>query len=239
MRSKVVMSEPTATLEDLVTQARTGDRVAFDELVRRTYDDTFTLAYRLTGNREDAGDVAQEAYIRAYRHMRRFRADSRFSTWLYRITTNCASTHLGRRKRHRYDQLLDDSPIADEDPGANPELQADASALRDEVQRALSRLPERLRAVVILRDSYDLSHHAIAEELGISETAAKVRLHRARHRLRELVFDRHEIREALNARRSEADAAETGVELDTVDAVVVSLEAHLDIDRDEGQIRAV
>ena len=160
--------------------------------MRRTYDDTYTLAYRLTGDPDDAGDVAQEAYIRAYRHLKRFRGEARFTTWLYRITANCAATHMGRRKRHQHDELNDDSPIADVRPDNDPELRADAAALRADVQAALRRLPERLRAVVVLRDVYDLSHRAIADELGISETAAKVRLHRARHRLRELVFDRRQ-----------------------------------------------
>ncbi|MGI9602825.1 MAG: RNA polymerase sigma factor [Acidimicrobiales bacterium] len=189
-----------AELVELVGPARKGDRAAFDEIVRRTYDDTYTLAYRLTGDPDDAGDVAQEAYIRAYRHLRRFRGEARFTTWLYRITANCAATHMGRRKRHQHDELTDESPIADAHPDNDPELRADAAALRADVQAALRRLPERLRAVVVLRDVYDLSHRAIADELGISETAAKVRLHRARHKLRELVFDwRHGSDEADEA----------------------------------------
>ena len=73
---------------DLIAAAQDGDRGAFDELVRRTYADTYTLAYRLTGNEEDARDVAQEAYLRAYRAIKRFRGDAQFSTWLYRITAN-------------------------------------------------------------------------------------------------------------------------------------------------------
>ena len=180
----------TKDLPELVLDARDGDPGAFDEIVRRTYADTFSLAHRLTGNAEDAGDVAQETYIRAFRYLQRFRGDAQFSTWLYRITTNCASTHLGRMRRHRHDELRADSPVADDNPEFDPALRADASAMRDEVQKALRRLPERLRAVVVLRDVHDLSHNAIATELGITETAAKVRLHRARVRLRELVLDR-------------------------------------------------
>jgi ribosomal protein L33 len=78
--------------------ARDGDRRAFDELVRATYVDTYTLAHRLTGDEEDARDVVQETYLRAYRGLARFRGDAQFTTWLYRITANCASTHLGRRR---------------------------------------------------------------------------------------------------------------------------------------------
>ena len=172
----------------LVTAAREGDRQAFDELVRRTYAATFTLAYRLVGNEEDARDVTQEAYLRAYRGLRRFRGDARFSTWMYRITANCAATHLGRRRRHRHEPLLDDVPVADDTPSSSPELRAEAGDLRHRLVGAVERLPPKLRAVVVLRDVYDLPHEAIAAELGISESAAKVRLHRARQQLRSEVF---------------------------------------------------
>ena len=86
-------------LEALVAAAQDGDRAAFDELVRATYIDTYTLAYRLTGDEEDARDVVQEAYLRAYRGLKRFRGDAQFSTWMYRITANCAATFLGKRTR--------------------------------------------------------------------------------------------------------------------------------------------
>ena len=173
---------------ELVAAAKGGDREAFDELVRQTYADAYTLAYRLTRNEEDARDVVQEAYLRAYRGLGRFRADARFSTWMYRIVANCASTALSRRSRSRHDDLPDDAPVADDRPEADPEMMAEATFLRDRVDEALAHLPARLRAVVVLRDVYDLPHEAIAAELGISEAAAKVRLHRARRRLREQLF---------------------------------------------------
>jgi RNA polymerase sigma-70 factor (ECF subfamily) len=173
---------------ELVAAAKSGDRQAFDELVRATYTDVYTLAYRLTGDEEDARDVTQEAYLRAYKGLRRFRGDARFSTWMYRITANCASTALSKRSRDRHDQLDDEAVVADNRPEVDPEAMADAELLRDRVNSALEELPERLRAVVVLRDVYDLPHQAIADELGISEAAAKVRLHRARRRLRQRLF---------------------------------------------------
>jgi RNA polymerase sigma-70 factor (ECF subfamily) len=172
----------------LVGAARDGDQRAFEELVRATYADTYTLAYRLTGDEEDARDVVQESYLRAYRGLRRFRGDAQFSTWMYRITANCAATHLGRRSRHRHEELTDDLPSADDRLDVDPQHRADTGALRDRLQDALRDLPPRLRAVVVLRDVYDLPHEAIAAELGISESAAKVRLHRARRKLRERLF---------------------------------------------------
>jgi len=182
----------------LVTAARGGDREAFDELVRATHAETFTLALRLTGNEEDARDVVQEAYIRAFRGIGRFRGDAQFSTWMYRITANCANTLLAKRTKHRHEVLDDTDPIVDDRPAIDPQLQADATALRTRLTEALEDLPPKLRQVVVLRDIYDLPHEDIAAELGISETAAKVRLHRARKKLREDLFPRR-VEEAADA----------------------------------------
>jgi RNA polymerase sigma-70 factor (ECF subfamily) len=179
-------------MAELVAAAKDGDREAFDELVRVTHAETYTLAYRLTGDEEDARDVVQEAYLRAYRGLRRFRGDAQFSTWMYRITANCAATHLGRRARHRHDELDEGAPLADVHADHDPQLRADASDLRGRLRVALDALPPRLRAVVVLRDVYDLPHEAIAAELGISESAAKVRLHRARNKLREQLFPKRD-----------------------------------------------
>lgn len=175
-------------LAELVAAAKEGDRPAFDALVRATYAETYTLAFRLTGNEEDARDVVQDVYLRAYKGLKRFRGDAQFTTWLYRITANCANTHAGRRARHRHDELRDDAPIADRHHDRDPEARTDNRELRERLQEALADLPPKLRAVVVLRDIYDLPHEAIAKELGITESAAKVRLHRARRRLREDLF---------------------------------------------------
>lgn len=175
-------------LAALVAQAKGGDRSAFDELVRATYAESYTLAYRLTGNEEDARDVVQESYLRAFRGLKRFRGDAQFTTWMYRITANCAATYLGRRAKHQHEELADETESDEVSRSPEPETQAENAALRSHLQEALRRLPPRLRAVVVLRDIYDLPHEAIAAELGISESAAKVRLHRARKRLREDLF---------------------------------------------------
>lgn len=179
---------PDDELAPLVDAARGGDRTAFDELVRRTHAETFTLARRLVSDEEDARDITQEAYLRAFRAIGRFRGDAQFTTWLYRITANCASTHLGRRRRTRHDDLDEQPEVADLAPERDPVAATDASLLRSRVEAAVAELPSRLRAVVVLRDIYDLGHAEIAEQLGISESAAKVRLHRARRKLRAQVF---------------------------------------------------
>ena len=112
---------------ELIQAAQHGDREAFDELVRRTYVDLFTLAVRLTGNEEDARDVVQDAYLRAWKGIGKFRGDAALSTWLYRITANCASTHLSRRRRTRTEPLLPGFEPADARHEAQPEAMAETS----------------------------------------------------------------------------------------------------------------
>ena len=181
--------EPRAPdeLHTLVREARRGNRVAFDELVRRTYVGTYTLAVRLTGNEEDAGDVVQEAYLRAWKGIRRFRGDAAFTTWLYRITANASYTLVDRRRRHRTVHLDAVPEQADVRLDARPDDLAVSSAGLGDLAAALDQLPASMRTTVILKDVYGLSHEAIATETGISVAAAKVRLHRGRKRLRDLL----------------------------------------------------
>jgi RNA polymerase sigma-70 factor (ECF subfamily) len=175
---------------ELIAAARGGDRKAFEELVRQTYLDTYNLALRLTGNEEDARDVVQEAYLRAWKAMKRFRGDAAFSTWLYRITANSSYTLMTKRRRDRVEPLDESAvEIADTRPGGDPQQAAELAGLQEELTEAVAALPPKLRAVVVLRDVYDLSHEDIADELGISVPAAKVRLHRARKQLRDTLFE--------------------------------------------------
>jgi RNA polymerase sigma-70 factor, ECF subfamily len=182
-----VIALPTSDLKRLVDAARKGDPAALDELVRVTYTGTYTLAFRLTGNEDDARDVVQDAYLRAYRGLRRFRGDAQFTTWLYRITANCSANLLAKRARNRTESLPEEETIVDSRADHDPEQRMAGEDERARVAAALAVLPWRLRQVIVLRDIYDLPHGAIAKELGISEAAAKVRLHRARRRLRELL----------------------------------------------------
>ena len=178
-----------AALKILVDAARRGGVHASEDLVRMTWATTYTLAFRLTGNEEDALDVTQETYLRAFRGLPRFRGEARFSTWLYRVTANCASNQLSRSWRGRHDQLdldkIDEARMCDGRREHDPEACASAGDERASLALALRELPWRLRQVVVLRDVYDLSHKSIAAELGISEATAKVRLQRARKMLRE------------------------------------------------------
>ena len=176
----------------LVAAAQEGDRPAFDEIVRRTYVDTYTLAVRLTASEEDARDVVQESYLRAWKGIRRFRGDAQFSTWMYRITANTAATATSKRRRQRTVQLDDVTEPIETEVALHPELATENAELMAELAAALDELPYRLRTLVVLKDVYGLSHEAIAEELGISVTAAKVRLHRGRKKMRDLLYEEAE-----------------------------------------------
>ena len=152
--------------EELVRLAREGDRTAFSALVVRHQHEVFTLALRLVGDRELAADVAQESFVRGWRALPKFRGDARFSTWIYRITVNTASSlrsRAARRRTERLDDLLYE-PAAE---GISPERAGE------------------IRAVVVLKDIYGWTHPEIGEHLAITVTASKVRLHRGRKRLRE------------------------------------------------------
>ena len=186
-------TDPTAELraevDRLVDAARSGDRTAFDELVRRTYVDTYTLAMRLTANEEDARDVVQESYLRAWKGIKSFRGDAQFSTWMYRITANAAATLVQKRRRRRTESLEHVEEPIDASIEGQPEAATESSVGLEELARAVAALPPKLRSIVVLKDVYGLSHEAIAEDLGISVAAAKVRLHRGRKRLRDVLFE--------------------------------------------------
>jgi len=169
--------------QELVSRAQKGDRAAFAALLREHQDEVYTLARRLVGDPHMASDVAQEALIRAWRALPRFRGDSRLSTWLYRITVNTAWTHKKRAGRNRATSIDDHLDVAAPAGADHPEVAGEILELRGRLRSALDRLPDAQREVVVLKDIYGWSHSEIAESMGISVTAAKVRLHRARARL--------------------------------------------------------
>tara|TARA_Y100001970_G_C14067296_1_gene767381 strand:- start:399 stop:1001 length:603 start_codon:yes stop_codon:yes gene_type:complete len=176
---------PTAQIRADVAAAQDGDEVAFARLVDQTYSDVFLLAARLTRNHDDALDVVQEVYLRAYRGLIDYRGEARFTTWLHRITVNCASTLLARRQRHSHDPIQRD--VIDLSGEYHPERRVEESEISDDVREALEELPSNLRAVLVLSDVFDLSHQKIGKQLGISTTAVKVRLHRGRKRMRQAI----------------------------------------------------
>ena len=172
---------------ELVRKSQLGDKAAFEQLVIRHQDLVFSLAYKLTGNREMANDVAQEAFIRAGKAIEKFRGDSTFSTWIYRITVNTAWTLRRKAKKHNTLNIDDTYEPIIIDEKKDPELVAINSDLSSVLINALDKIPIEQRIIVELKNIEGRSHKEIAEYLDISVTAAKVRLHRAHQKLRQIL----------------------------------------------------
>ena len=172
---------------ELVRKSQLGDKAAFEQLVIRHQDLVFSLAYKLTGNREMANDVAQEAFIRAWKAIEKFRGDSTFSTWIYRITVNTAWTLRKKAKKHNTINIDDTYEPIVIDEKKDPELVAINSDLSSVLINALDKIPIEQRIIVELKNIEGRSHKEIADYLDISVTAAKVRLHRAHQKLRQIL----------------------------------------------------
>ena len=174
---------------ELVAKSQDGDKKAFEQLVVRNQDLVFSLAFKLSGDRDLANDIAQESFIRAWRAIEKFRGDSAFSTWIYRITVNTAWTLRKKAKKHSLANIEDTQEPIVIDEKKDPELIAINSDLSFVLKQALNKLPMEQRIIVELKNIEGRSHKEIAEYLGITVTAAKVRLHRAHQKLRVLLED--------------------------------------------------
>ena len=172
---------------ELVKKSQLGDKSAFEELVKRHQDLVFSLSFKLTGNRELANDVAQEAFIRAWKAIEKFRGDSTFGTWIYRITVNTAWTLRKKAKKHYSLNIEDTQEPVVIDEKKDPELVAINSDLSVVLRKALNQIPLEQRIIVELKNIEGRSHKEIAYYLDISVTAAKVRLHRAHQKLRNIL----------------------------------------------------
>lgn len=170
--------------EQCVAQARGGDASAFEELVRMYEAPVYRLALRMCGE-SAADDVTQEAFLAAWRALPDFRGDCRFSTWLYRLTTNAGIDWLRREKRYRSTDDVTELELPDDAP--SPQEQAEQSETQSAVRRALSRLSEEHRQVLLLRYMQELDYGEIAAALDVSEGTVKSRINRAKGRLRELL----------------------------------------------------
>ena len=172
---------------ELVKKSQLGDKSAFEELVKRHQELVFSLSFKLTGNRELANDVAQEAFIRAWKAIGKFRGDSTFGTWIYRITVNTAWTLRKKAKKHYSLNIEDTQEPVVVDEKKDPELVAINSDLSLVLRKALNQIPLEQRIIVELKNIEGRSHKEIADYLDISVTAAKVRLHRAHQKLRNIL----------------------------------------------------
>lgn len=157
----------------------------FDTIVEEYSDFVYNVAFKMMGKPEDAEDVAQDAFISAFRAFHRFRGESKVTTWLYRITVNAALMRLRKEKRGREltQSGLDQVEVRSKEPG--PESAAVTTELGDKLREGISRLQSDLRAAVVLRDVEGLSNSEAADVLDITVSSLKSRLHRGRVLLRQ------------------------------------------------------
>ena len=193
------MDDNIRALEDedieYVVQCQKGNTEAFAVLVERHQKKMLNTAYRMTGNYEDACDVVQEAFLSAYRSLKTFRRESRFSTWLYRIVVNHTKTRVQQIKaRSRYEDPADDDPPEKEDgrslcrmpSGGVPLIeQIEKRELNEKVQQCIGTLDDEQREVLVLRDIQGFSYEEIRDILHIPDGTVKSRLFRARTALKD------------------------------------------------------
>jgi RNA polymerase sigma-70 factor (ECF subfamily) len=170
-----------------VRLARAGDSSAFRLLVERHGRPVFRLAYRVTGNQQDAEDVVQETFLRAYRQLDRFESRSSFGTWLHRITVNCALDHVRQRPRHQaYDELASEDGGATTGPDevVSPDRLAFSAEVRQRVASALGDLSPAERTAFVLRHFEGRSIEEIGRTLGLRTSATKHSIFRAVQKMR-------------------------------------------------------
>ncbi|MFN4226745.1 MAG: RNA polymerase sigma factor [Candidatus Ratteibacteria bacterium] len=176
---------------ELVEKAKAGDNKAFEELVRKTQDKIYNLGLKILGNKEDAADLLQETYIKAYESLPKFEGKSSFYTWLYRIATNFALMKLRKEKYKKIsiDEIKQMSngtyKLEISDWSNNPQIQYRNEELKEILNEAINSLPPKYKTIFILHDIEGLSLSEISEILSLSISTIKTRIHRSRLYLRE------------------------------------------------------
>ncbi len=173
----------------IVRKVLQGDVNAFEKLVTEYERAVYAIAQRMTGNAEDAADMTQETFIKAYNSLSSFRGDSKFSVWLYRIANNVCLDFLRSRSRKPTVSLSAEDDDGEEtqldiaDESQSPELLLESALTRDAVRRGLDSLPPDYKQILLLREIQGLSYEEIAAALGIESGTVKSRIFRARKRL--------------------------------------------------------
>jgi len=181
----------------LVARARGGESAAFGQLVERHQDALFNGICRLVSRREDAEDLTQETFVKAYRGIGRFQGRSKFYTWLYSIAMNVVISYRRRKGALRHGNPIslhegadpDGRPIDTPDPGRRPDVVAEHREVQERIEQGIAHLDDEHRTVVVLRDIQGFDYETIGELLGCPIGTVKSRLHRARLTLREKLKD--------------------------------------------------
>lgn len=189
------LSAPTEEKE-LVRRARTGDLRAYDELVKRYQERIYATVYHMTSNHDDANDLAQEAFIKAFQALKSFKGGSSFYTWLYRIAVNKTINFLKQRKNRTHMSLNDLDFNAEHDPDLmalisdkNPRRDAGLNELQEKLNAALMKLSEPHRLVVVLHDVQGQSHEEIAKVMDCNIGTVRSRLFYARQQMQSYLTD--------------------------------------------------
>ena len=179
------------TEQELVRAAAGGDTEAFERLVRTYENKIYHLALRMCGSSEEASDIAQEAFLAAWRGLPSFRGEANFATWLYRLTSNAAIDYLRRQKKERGDMSLDDEDLGLDavDTGPGPQDAAERTEVRTAVAAGLQQLSEGHRQVLVLREIQGLSYEEIADVLEVDLGTVISRISRARTALRKILLE--------------------------------------------------
>jgi RNA polymerase sigma-70 factor (ECF subfamily) len=192
-------AKKTASDQELLGRCRVGDEAAFDELVRRHQQRAFNVAFQVLRDREDAAEVAQDAFVRIYRSVNDFRGECEFTTWLHQIVVNLArNKHRWWKRRGRQSSVSLDAPVEMADgeapmqmaaSGDAPDVETVKAEFVERLSRKIEELPRKFREVLVLRNVEGLSYEQIAIVLDCSLGTVKSRIARAREELRERMQD--------------------------------------------------
>lgn len=180
-----------------------GDANAFEELVLKYEKTVYNLALRMVGDRDDAFDMTQEAFIKAYGSLSSFRGDSKFSVWIYRIATNVCLDFLRSKSRKQQVSLTvsddddEDAQLDIPDPKADPEQQLIKKISMQSVEEGLKTLPDKQRQILVMRELGGMSYAEIGAALSLEEGTVKSRIFRARKRLCTFLLDSGNIPESI------------------------------------------
>ncbi len=201
MQTEATLAQVDVSELDLVKQCQAGQTEAFDQLVNRYRSRVFAMIYNMVHNEQDAWDLAQDSFVKAWKSIKRFRGQSSFYTWLYRIVMNVTIDHARKKQiKGAGTEFNDEVKLGEIDPAARtaprseplPHRQMERSEIRARIDAAIAQLTPEHRAVILMKETEDMQYHEIAEALGCSIGTVMSRLFYARKRLQNLLRDVYE-----------------------------------------------
>jgi RNA polymerase sigma-70 factor (ECF subfamily) len=201
MQTEATLAQVDVSELDLVKQCQAGQTEAFDQLVNRYRSRVFAMIYNMVHNEQDAWDLAQDSFVKAWKSIKRFRGQSSFYTWLYRIVMNVTIDHARKKQiKGVGTEFNDEVKLGEIEPAARtaprseplPHRQMERSEIRARIDAAIAQLTPEHRAVILMKETEDMQYHEIAETLGCSIGTVMSRLFYARKRLQNLLRDVYE-----------------------------------------------